>query len=72
MWGTDLTGESETRKEGNFSYKQEYPFEYLQDCELLLNRCLVVLNDLPDTPVKGSRGLTTYKIAQQITELLKK
>lgn len=49
-----------------------YPSQVkLEDCKDLLRKCLVVFNDLPDTLVKGSRGLTTHKIVDQIKELLK-
>lgn len=58
---------------GNFvdNYEEDYPSEFRQDCKDLLRMCLVAFNDLPDTPIKGSRGLTTYKIAAKIRELLK-
>ncbi len=51
-------------------YEKEYPSEFREECKRLLRMCLVYLKEQPDTPVKGSRGLTTHKIVSQINELL--
>lgn len=54
-----------------FDFENEYPSEFKEDCKNLLRKCLTIFNDLPDTPIKGGRGLTTYKLASEIRELLK-
>lgn len=67
MWGTELTGESEIRKEDHKEGDPEF-----RKMKMLLHNCLLAFNEIPNTQLRGSCGYqSTYALAAEINRTIK-